>query len=120
MFTGTLHFLKPRMYEAIMPPYLPAPRQLVLASGAAEVAGGVGVLVPGLERAARWWLLATLVAVFPANVHMAVNPGQIEGLPAIPRWLLWARLPIQGAFAALVVKATPPRPYGARSVRPLR
>ena len=120
MFTGTLHFLKPRMYEAIMPPYLPAPRQLVLASGAAEVAGGVGVLVPGLERAARWWLLATLVAVFPANVHMAVNPGQIEGLPAIPRWLLWARLPIQGAFAALVVKATPPRPYRARSVRPLR
>ncbi len=89
-----------------MPPYIPEHREVVLASGAAEVAGGVAVLVPGLERPARWWLLAVLVAVFPANIHMAVNPDQIEGLPAIPRWLLWARLPLQAAFAALVIRAT--------------
>jgi len=109
IFAGTLHFLNPRTYEAIMPPYIPAHRQMVLASGAAEVAGGVGVLVPGLEKPARWGLLALLVAVFPANVHMAVNPDQIKGLPAIPRWMLWARLPLQGALAALAIHATGPR-----------
>ncbi len=109
IFTGALHFLKPRVYEAIIPPYIPAPREMVLASGAAEMAGGVGVLVPGLERPARWGLLALLVAVFPANVHMAVNPDQVKGLPSLPRWALWARLPFQLAFAVLVMKATTPR-----------
>jgi len=107
--TGTLHFLKPRTYEAIMPPYIPAHREMVMVSGAAEVAGGLGVLMPGLRRPARWGLLALLVAVFPANVHMAANPDQIEGLPPMPSWLLWARLPLQAAFAALVVRATRPR-----------
>ncbi len=109
IFTGTLHFLRPKMYEAIMPPYIPAHREMVLASGAAEMVGGVGVLVPGLAKPARWWLLAMLVAVFPANVHMAVHAGDIKGLPPVPRWMLWARLPFQAVFAALVIKATEPR-----------
>ena len=109
IFTGTLHFLKPKMYEAIMPPYIPSHREMVLASGAAEMAGGVGVLLPGLAKPARWWLLATLVAVFPANLHMAVNADEIKGLPPVPRWMLWARLPFQAVFAALVIKATKPR-----------
>ena len=109
ILTGTLHFLKPKMYEAIMPPYIPAHREMVRASGVAEMAGGVGVLVPGLAKPARWWLLATLVAVFPANVHMALNADDITGLPPVPRWMLWARLPFQAAFAALVMKATEPR-----------
>ncbi len=109
VLTGAMHFLKPRMYEAIMPPYIPAPREMVLVSGAAEIAGGVGVLVPGLERPARWGLLALLVAVLPANVHMALNPEQVRGIPPLPRWALWARLPFQAAFAALVIKATDSR-----------
>ena len=109
IFTGTLHFLKPKMYEAIMPPYISAHREMVLASGAAEMAGGVGVLLPGLAKPARWWLLATLVAVFPANVHMAVKADEIKGLPPVPRWMLWARLPFQAVFAALVIEATKPR-----------
>ena len=106
VFTGTMHFLETKRYEAIMPPYVPAHREMVLASGVAEVAGGLAVLTPGMERPARWWLLALLAAIFPANVHMAVNPDQIKGLPPIPRWLLWARLPLQGAFVALVLAAT--------------
>ncbi|MBE2320865.1 hypothetical protein DVA67_033210 [Solirubrobacter sp. CPCC 204708] len=99
--TGLLHFARPRLYEAIMPRYLPAHRELVLASGVAELAGGAGVLHPKTRRAAGWWLIATLVGVFPANVEMAVHP---ERFRRIPKSLLYARLPLQGAMIALVWK----------------
>lgn len=99
--TGVLHFVRPKMYEAIMPRYLPAHRELVLASGVAEIAGGAGVLHPKTRRAAGWWLIATLVAVFPANVEMAVHP---ERFKRIPKSLLYARLPLQGAMIASVWK----------------
>ena len=89
---GALHFLRPRMYEAIMPDYLPAHRELVYASGAAELAGAAGVLHPRTRRAAGWWLLSVLAAVYPANVHMALHP---ERYPGIPVWALWGRLPLQ-------------------------
>ena len=106
VLAGTMHFLVPKRYEAIMPPYIPAHREMVQASGVAEVTGGLLLLTPGLARPARWWLLALLVAIFPANVHMALHPEDIKGLPRIPRWLLWARLPFQAVFAAGVLKAT--------------
>ncbi|MCA1682891.1 MAG: DoxX family protein [Actinobacteria bacterium] len=92
---GTLHFLRPRMYEKIMPDYLPAQRGLVLASGAAEIVGGAGVLFECTRSAAGWWLIATLVAIFPANVHMALNPDRY---PAFRPALLWGRLPLQTLF----------------------
>jgi uncharacterized membrane protein len=95
--TGILHFLKPRMYEAIVPRYLPAHRELVYATGIAEIAGGAGVLHSRTRRAAGWWLIATLVAVFPANVEMAV---QAERFKQFPRAALWARLPLQGVLIA--------------------
>jgi uncharacterized membrane protein len=96
---GALHFVKPRTYEAIMPRYLPAHRALVYASGAAEMAGGAGVLHPRTARTAGWWLVATLLAIFPANVEMAVHAGRFRRIPAP---LLWARLPLQGAIIAWV------------------
>jgi uncharacterized membrane protein len=99
VFAGTMHFVIPRTYERIVPPYLPAHRELVAASGVAEIAGGLGLLHPRTRRAAGWWLLATLLAVYPANVHMALNPGDF---PQIPRAALWARLPLQAVFAAWV------------------
>jgi uncharacterized membrane protein len=105
---GILHFVRPRWYEAIMPPYLPAHKELVFLSGAAEAAGGITALFPRLHPFCRWWLLATLIAVFPANVHMAINPDDIKGLPDVPQWALWARLPIQLAFMVWVVRATRP------------
>ena len=89
---GAMHFIRPRMYEAIVPDYLPAHRELVYASGLAELAGAAGVVPERTRRAAGWWLLATLAAVYPANVHMALNPDRY---PAIPVWALWARLPLQ-------------------------
>ena len=107
-FTGTMHFVIPRSYEAMMPPSLPRHREAVIVSGIAEIVGGIGVAKPATRRFARWWLLALLVAVFPANVHMAANPEQVRGLDLerVPRWALWARLPLQPLAMLWVWRAT--------------
>lgn len=91
---GTLHFLITRRYVAVMPSYLPVPRALVLISGAAEIAGGLGVLAPGpaIRRSAAWGLVALLIAVMPANINMAAHSEQFA---TIPEWMLWARVPLQ-------------------------
>lgn len=90
--TGVLHFVIPQVYEDIVPDYLPAQRELVSISGVAEFAGGIGIAIPKTRKAAGWGLAALLVAVFPANLHMALNPDKYDQIPA---WLLWARLPLQ-------------------------
>jgi uncharacterized membrane protein len=105
--TGLLHFRKPRVYESIMPDYLPAHRELVLISGAAEAIGGAGLLADRTLRAAGWWLIATLVAVFPANVHMALHP---ERYRRIPPWALWLRLPLQLLIIQQVRRVALPAP----------
>jgi uncharacterized membrane protein len=99
LFAGLMHFLKPRPYVSIVPAALPRKREIVFASGVAEMAGGAGVLVPGTRRLAGWWLIATLLAIFPANINMAVNAGRYR---KVPEPLLWARLPLQGALIAWV------------------
>ena len=100
VFAGAMHFARPRWYEAIMPPYVPRHREMVYASGVAEIAGGVGLMVEPLRRPAGWWLIATLLAVFPANVHMALHPDEFK----VPggRAALYARLPFQAVFIAWV------------------
>ena len=90
-----MHFVIPDTYEAIVPRKLPRRRELVYASGVAEIAGGVGVMHPRTRRLASLWSVATLVAVFPANVNMAVEADRFR---AIPEPLLWGRLPVQGAI----------------------
>jgi uncharacterized membrane protein len=100
---GALHFLRPGMYEAIMPAYLPAHRELVLASGAAEIAGAVMVVFPRTRRLGGLWLAATLVAMFPANVNMALHPDRYASLGPI---LLWARLPLQGLLVWWALRTT--------------
>jgi uncharacterized membrane protein len=97
---GLLHFTNTRYYLAMMPDYLPAHRKLVYASGAAEMAGGVALTIPGTRRAGGWWMIATLIAIFPANVWMAQHPERYK----VPggRAALYARLPLQGVFIALV------------------
>jgi uncharacterized membrane protein len=101
---GILHFLKPKVYEQIMPDYLPMHRELVYASGVAEAAGGAALLSkdPAIRRYGAWWLIATLVAVFPANLHMALNPDRYKD---IPKAALWARLPLQLGFIRWVLAA---------------
>jgi uncharacterized membrane protein len=97
LVAGTLHFLRPRVYEAIVPDAFRDKRAVVYASGAAELAGGAGVLHPATRRLAGCWLIATCLAIFPANVHMALHPERYRG---IPRPLLWLRLPLQAPLAA--------------------
>jgi uncharacterized membrane protein len=96
---GTLHFVAPANFVKIVPAWLPAATALVLVSGFFEVLGGIGLLVPRVRRAAGWGLVALYVAVFPANVNMAIYDIQPEGL-TIPPALLWARLPFQVGFIA--------------------
>ena len=108
---GIMHFVIPRTYEAIVPEWIPiSARDAVVWSGAAEIAGGLAVLLPSTRSFARWWLIGVLVAVYPANVHMAVNPEQIRGLDTerLPRWSLWGRLPLQFAAMWWVWRATAP------------
>ena len=94
---GVLHFLATDTYMRLMPSYLPAHRSLVLISGVAEMAGGLGMLVPQSRegqpgRAAAWGLIALLIAVFPANVTMITDHGRF---PGVPLWAAWLRLPLQ-------------------------
>jgi uncharacterized membrane protein len=89
---GTLHFLRPDVFLDILPPYLPWHAALVYLSGAAEIILGLLVLIPAARAYAAWGLIALLIAVFPANIHMAVNP---RDFPDIPAWGLCLRLPVQ-------------------------
>ncbi len=91
---GTLHFLKPEPYLKIMPPYVPWHAAMVNISGACEILGGLGLLIPMTRRAAAWALVALLIAVFPANIFMAMHPVE-AGAVSIPPVLRWGRLPLQ-------------------------
>ena len=113
---GVMHFVVPEAYVQVMPPVLPAPLALVYLSGVAEVALGVGVLVPQTRRYAAWGLVALLVAVFPANVYMATSGVVVEGTPfgtldpsAAERW---GRLPLQAVLVAWAWWYTRPTPDG--------
>jgi uncharacterized membrane protein len=105
---GTLHFLIPAVYLRIMPPYLAAkfsiahrmvsvPLLLIWISGVAEIAGGVGLLIPATRNAAAWGLVALLIAVFPANLYMAQAHLPFPGI-AGQGWAQWARLPMQAVL----------------------
>jgi uncharacterized membrane protein len=91
---GALHFIIPDAYLRIMPPALPAHLLLIDISGAAEILGGIGMLVPSTRRVAAWGLVALLIAVWPANIYTAVAHLPLPGL-AGQSWLQWLRIPLQ-------------------------
>ncbi|KOX94122.1 DoxX family protein [Haloarcula rubripromontorii] len=97
---GILHFVVPELYVQIVPPVLPAPLALVYLSGVAEIGVGAGLLVPRTRAYAAWATIALLVAIFPANVYMAVSMVTIDGTGGgQPSALVrWARLPLQGVL----------------------
>ena len=94
---GLNHFISTDFYLRIMPPYLPWHLPLVYASGVAETALGALLLVRRWSRIAAWGLILLLIAVFPANLHMALNAHLY---PQFSPLLLWLRLPLQGLLIA--------------------
>lgn len=99
---GVMHFVAPRVFARIVPPRFPHPVVLVYLSGVAEIGLGIGVLFRRTRRRCAWGIVLLLLAVFPANVHMATS----DMIPAsAPDWAtdvarvgLWARLPFQGVL----------------------
>jgi uncharacterized membrane protein len=92
---GVDHFVNPEFYLSIMPPAFPLHLEAVYISGFFEVLGGVGVLIPRLRKIAGWGLVALLVAVYPANIYMAITP---EAFPEASVALLYVRLVFQFLF----------------------
>jgi uncharacterized membrane protein len=114
---GVLHFVQPEDFVAIVPEVLPAKLALVYVSGVAEIAGGLGLILPATRRLAAWGLIALYVAVFPANINMAVNQLPL-GDQVLEPWQLWARLPFQLLFIGLAYWMTRPDAAGGARVVP--
>ena len=96
VFAGVMHFVKPRFYLRMMPPYVPMHREVVIVSGVIEIALGVALLVEQTRPWSAYALIALFVAVFPANVHMALHAKELRVPPPIG----WGRLPFQALFIA--------------------
>lgn len=94
ILAGILHFLYPGKYQKVMPAYIPNHKAMVFWSGVAEVAGGIGIMIPMLQNASGWGLILLLVAVFPANIEMFVKTYRSKKRPILTI-LLFLRLPIQ-------------------------
>jgi len=126
--SGVIHLVDPGFYGPMMPPYLPWHLGLIYLSGVAEIGLGVAVLIPATRRAAAWGIILLLVALFPANLHIALHDvplgGRTQGLGA---WN-WVRLPFQALFIAwawwYTFSSPAPRPrapasgYGAAAWTP--
>ncbi|MEO6771543.1 MAG: DoxX family membrane protein [Kofleriaceae bacterium] len=91
---GINHFYNPAPYLGMMPAALPHPELLVQLSGVAEILGGLGLILPRTRRLTAWCLIALFVAIFPANLNMALHHLPLGTTP-VPVWALWARLPLQ-------------------------
>jgi uncharacterized membrane protein len=113
---GANHLRMPELYAGMMPPGLPWPAALNAIAGIAEILGGLGLCFSATRRLAGWGLIALLVAVFPANVYVALQ-GRMPGLEVAPL-TLWLRLPFQAVFVAGVWWVALKRAGGARPGRP--
>jgi len=118
MAIGVVHFVTPAPFVRIVPAWLPAPLMLVWVSGFFEILGGAGLLVPRTRRAAGWGLVALYVAVFPANLNMALNHINFDDAAPIPTALLWLRLPLQAVLIAWALWASREEPKRLPSTPP--
>jgi uncharacterized membrane protein len=110
---GIAHFMTTELEMRIVPPVIPWPRAAVLISGAFELLGAIGVLMPATRRAAGIGLFALTIAVTPANVYMLQSADSFQ----VPYWLLVARLPAQVALLALIAWSTGMRGSRTRQMK---
>jgi uncharacterized membrane protein len=114
---GAMHFLKPHVYEAIMPPWMPWQAFLITLSGAAEIAGGLALSAPfPVARMAALGLVALLILVFPVNIHMAMSASQF---PQIHPLMLWFRLPLQFVLIYALLWCTEAGATGKATSKPV-
>ena len=95
IYFGIDHFINPDFYLSIMPPSFPLHHEAVYISGLFEIIGGMGILIYRFRKIAGWGLFALLIAVYPANIYMAVTPS---AFPDIPIFILYLRLGLQFIF----------------------
>jgi uncharacterized membrane protein len=95
IFAGYKHFDRPDFYLPMMPTWMPYPLELVYLSGLAEIAGGVGVLIPQTRKLASWGIIAMLFAILPANFHIAIYNVPVFGATQGPGIIGWIRIPLQ-------------------------
>ena len=95
IYFGIDHFINPDFYLSIMPPSFPLHHEAVYISGLFEIIGGMGLLIYRFRKIAGWGLFALLIAVYPANIYMAVTPS---AFPNIPIFILYLRLGLQFIF----------------------
>ena len=95
IYFGIDHFINPDFYLSIMPPSFPLHHEAVYISGLFEIIGGMGLLIYRFRKIAGWGLFALLIAVYPANIYMAVTPS---AFPDIPIFILYLRLGLQFIF----------------------
>ena len=91
--SGTAHLTHPEIFTSIVPPQLGHADLIVGISGIAELAGGIGLLIPATRKAAAIGRMALLVAVWPANIYMAIEAGHFTSVA--PAWVIWLRVPLQ-------------------------
>ncbi len=109
VYAGVLHFQVPEAYRPMMPPYLPAHLALVYLSGLFEIALGIGVLIPPLRALCAWGLVALLLAVLPANIHIALHDIPVFGAEQGAGALNWVRVALQAVLIVWAWWYTGPR-----------
>ena len=115
VITGVMHFSNPERFLPMMPPRLPWPVGLIHLSGALEILGGCGLAVRRTRRPAAFGLTALLLAIFPANINVALSGGSVPGLPEAG-WYYWVRLPFQFVYIAWALWCSrPPETNQARA-----
>jgi uncharacterized membrane protein len=121
LFTGAAHFYATETFVQSIPDVLPLRREAVYLSGLAEFAGAMGLLIPRFQRLAGMGLALMLLAVFPANINVAVTNLQLPLFPTDPV-AQWVRLVLQPPLIAFVLWASQPAPVPApqRTLRPAR
>ena len=101
--SGTIHLVKPEVYLPLMPAWVPAHREVILASGVAELACAAGLAVPATRKAAGWASVLLLLGVYPGNIKMAADSTRSKNTGL--KVAAFARLPMQLPMIRIALRA---------------